>query len=205
MIPKAIGDPPANINHPVIHVSWNDAIAYCNWLSDHRGFQKVYTISGAKVSANWKANGYRLPTEAEWEYAARSKGKDYKYAWGNGEPHGNIGDEKGKEKYPDWIIWENYNDGYETTAPVGSFKQGDLGITDMTGNVYEWCWDWYASAYYNISPNNNPTGPETGSYRVIRGGSGGCRPVFLRCTYRSKNSPANRSDIIGFRLARVDS
>ena len=190
-------------NHPVVHVSWNDAIAYCNWLSEQEGLEQVYTISGENISANWQANGYRLPTEAEWEYAARSRGKAYKYAWGNGPPYGNIADEAAKAENPGWTIWEGYNDGYTRTAPVGQFKQGDLELFDMTGNVLEWCWDWYDGDFYSNSPTTDPVGPEKGSYRVLRGGSWGNYPAYLRCSNRSDNSPDYRRNDYGFRLSRA--
>ncbi|MCG8330175.1 MAG: SUMF1/EgtB/PvdO family nonheme iron enzyme [Chitinophagales bacterium] len=190
-------------NHPVMHVSWNDAIAYCNWLSKQQGYQPVYTISKNEVTANWNANGYRLPTEAEWEFAARSRGKMYKYAWGNGQPHANIADETGKGTYIDWVIWEGYIDGYVHTAPVGRFEQGDLGLSDMTGNVWEWCWDWYDKNYYHYSPAENPKGANTGSYRILRGGSWNWEPAYLRCANRNYKNPYNMDSFIGFRLSRT--
>jgi formylglycine-generating enzyme required for sulfatase activity len=193
--------PSSEYNHPVIHVSWNDAIAYCNWRSEQEGLQKVYTISGSTVSANWSANGYRLPTEAEWEYAARSRGKDYKYAWGNGSPKGNIADETAKKTFSDWTIWDGYTDGYLYTAPVDQFEQGDLGLFNMSGNVWEWCWDWYGS--YPSAAQNNLRGADTGSYRVLRGGSWDFGPANLRCASRSSGTPGRRNDDIGFRLARA--
>ncbi|MCO6476413.1 MAG: SUMF1/EgtB/PvdO family nonheme iron enzyme [Phaeodactylibacter sp.] len=197
--------PSGEYNHPVIHVSWNDAVAYCNWLSEQHGYQKVYTISGGTVTANWSANGYRLPTEAEWEFAARSGGKKYKYAWGNDNtPHANIADESFKKQYSGWTIWEGYNDGYVHTSPVGKFEQGDLGLADMTGNVWEWCWDWYDSDYYEKSKNSrDPRGPDSGSFRVLRGGSWVSLPALVRCADRSDSAPGGRSYSVGFRLARA--
>jgi formylglycine-generating enzyme required for sulfatase activity len=195
--------PRSEYNHPVIHVSWNDAVAYCNWLSQQHRYEAVYTINGDKVTANWEADGYRLPTEAEWEFAARSRGKSYKYAWGNGPPHGKIADETAKQTYDGWTIWKDYTDGYAHTAPVGRFEQGDLGLSDMTGNVWEWCWDWYDSDYYSNSSSRNPRGPSTGSSRVLRGGSWSLKPANLRCAYRFSYSPDSRIVFIGFRLART--
>jgi formylglycine-generating enzyme required for sulfatase activity len=195
--------PAAEQNHPVIHVSWNDAVAYCNWLSGQHGLTKVYTITGNKVTANWDANGYRLPTEAEWEYAARSRGQDYKYAWGNGGPKGNIADETTKKTFSDWTIWQGYTDGYLYTAPVNQFEQGDLGLFNMSGNVWEWCWDWYNDDYYGKSPSRDPRGPESGSYRVLRGGSWDFIPAVLRCADRYGSTPDLRNRSCGFRLARA--
>lgn len=166
-------------DHPVVCVSWNDAIAYCNWRSQKEGLTPVYTITKNTVNANFSANGYRLPTEAEWEYAARCGEKGYKYSWGDGDPQGksggNIADEALKRALPKWPweIWKGYDDGYVYTAPVGSFELNDFGLYDMTGNAWEWCWDWYGKEYYKNSPKRNPQGPSSGDYssRVVRGGA----------------------------------
>lgn len=196
--------PSSEYEHPVIHVSWNDAIAYCNWRSEKEGLSKVYTISRDKVRANWNANGYRLPTEAEWEYAARDGGKAIQYAWGNGKPNGNVADETAKKKFADWTTFDGYTDGHVYTSPVGTFAQGSLGLHDMSGNVWEWCWDWYDIGYYAKSNNNrDPRGPDSGSDRVGRGGSWDNFPAFARVANRLYNSPDNRYDFLGFRLART--
>ncbi len=189
-------------NHPVVHVSWYDAVHYCNWKSRQEGYQEVYTINGENVSANWSANGYRLPTEAEWEYAARNLGKRIKYAWGNEFPHGNVADESAKKKFTDWTIFEGYEDGYVYTAPVGSFEQGDQGLFDLSGNVWEWCWDWYGSDYYANSPTRDPRGPASGSYRVNRGGSWNSFASYCLVSYRYDFTPSFRVYYLGFRLSR---
>jgi formylglycine-generating enzyme required for sulfatase activity len=183
--------PNTEYNHPVIHVSWYDAVAYCNWLSGEHGLTPVYRISGTTVTPNWSANGYRLPTEAEWEYAARSGGKKEKWAGTSVE-----------SSLTQFVNYSGKGDGYERTAPVGMLRANNLGLADMSGNVYEWCWDWYGSDYYGKSPSSNPKGPDTGSSRVIRGGSWGSNPVFCRAAYRGSNGPADRSSSVGFRLAR---
>lgn len=156
------------MNHPVINVSWNEAQAYAKWA------------------------GKRLPTEAEWEYAARSGSKGYKYSWGNGDPVGKKGDNLG---------WPSYDDGYRYTAPVGSFEPNEFGLFDMTGNVMEWCADWYDPSYYAISPKQNPKGPESGAMRVSRGGSWLGVPDS-RCAFRSGDKPAERASYVGFRCAQ---
>jgi formylglycine-generating enzyme required for sulfatase activity len=170
--------------HPVVCVSWNDAHAFLDWLSQKSG------------------KAFRLPTEAEWEYAARSGGKSYKYSWGNGDPSGNIADESAKRKFP-WasIWWQGYDDGYAYTAPVGSFSPNELGLFDMTGNVWEWCQDWYGKDYYASSPKNNPTGPDSGTLRIGRGGSWYSVPRNIRATYRFRGWPSERLDGNGFRVA----
>ncbi len=183
---------PANeYNHPVAHVSWNDAIAYCNWLSAQHGYQTVYRINVTNVTADWTAEGYRLPTEAEWEYAARSQGGSDKWA--------------GTSSETNLTSFANYNktqDDFEFTTPVGSFKPNTIGLYDMCGNVWELCWDWYGD--YLSYAQTNPRGPASGSNRVIRGGSWDSSVGRLRCTNRSiGGDPANRNGHQGFRLSRA--
>jgi formylglycine-generating enzyme required for sulfatase activity len=180
--------PSSKYNHPVIHVSWNDAVEYCKWLSKKTG------------------QVYRLPTEAEWEYAAGNGNKHTKYSWGNATPSGkqggNVADETAKSKFNDWTIFEGYNDGSVYTAPVGSFAANEYGLFDMSGNVYEWCQDWYNSDYYANSPSSNPPGPNTGPSRVYRGGTWNSYPLYARVVFRSYDTPDSHYDILGFRLAR---
>ncbi|MBI5639485.1 MAG: formylglycine-generating enzyme family protein [Nitrospirae bacterium] len=171
------------MDHPVVQITWDDAQAYVEWL---RG------KSGKK---------YRLPTEAEWEYAARSGGKKYKYSWGEGEPSGNIADESAKKKFPAWTIWEGYDDGYVHTAPVGRSRPNESGLYDITGNVWEWTQDWYGDDYYRYSPKNNPKGPESGHLRVLRGGCWISGPEDLHVATRLAEEPDKKEDIIGFRIA----
>jgi sulfatase modifying factor 1 len=184
--------PQSEYNHPVIHVSWNDATEYCKWLSRQSG------------------KTYRLPTEAEWEYAAGNGSRHTKYSWGNGDPSGkNGGNVTDESKRPgDGVSWatkfEGYNDGYWYTAPVGSYNPNDFGLHDMTGNVWEWCSDWYDSDYYKNSPSSNPTGPSSGSSRVLRGGSWADGPQSCRVAYRGDGTPGVRYSGTGFRLARTN-
>jgi formylglycine-generating enzyme required for sulfatase activity len=181
----------AEDNHPVLHVSWNDAVAYCAWLSEKTGLR------------------YRLPTEAEWEYAAGNGNQHTKYSWGNDDPSGkNGGNVADESKRPsDGVGWstkfEGYNDGYWFTAPVGSYNPNTLGLYDMTGNVWEWCSDWYGADYYKNSPATNPTGPTSGSDRVVRGGSWYNAPRDCRVANRYGNTPGGRYGSVGFRLART--
>ena len=176
--------------HPVVEVSWYGAVAYCNWRSETDGLTPVYTINGDQVTANWQANGYRLPTEAEWEFAARSRGGDDKWAGTSTESQlhkfGNYSGEK---------------DGYAKTAPIGNYESNGIGLHDMSGNVWEWCWDWYGD--YSSTAQTNPHGSTSGSYRVVRGGSWDFKPASLRCANRSGDTPGGRSDSIGFRLSRA--
>ncbi|MFM9946967.1 MAG: SUMF1/EgtB/PvdO family nonheme iron enzyme, partial [Saprospiraceae bacterium] len=149
---------PEEYGHPVIHISWNDAMAFCAWLKKETGLP------------------YRLPTEAEWEYAAGNGSKHTMYSWGNDAPSGkkggNIADERFQKKFPNYRIFEGYTDGYVFTAPVGQFKPNDFGLHDMTGNVWEWCQDvWHKN--YNGAPKDESAWTTGGDQdrRVIRGGS----------------------------------
>jgi formylglycine-generating enzyme required for sulfatase activity len=188
-------------NRPAIYLSWEDATAYCNWLSTQHGYTPVYTTGkGSDISANWQANGYRLPTEAEWEYAARGGGK--KVRFGNGkdiaEPK-EINFDGSKERKTTYSIVGEYR---EKTVPVGSLNSPNtLGLHDMSGNVWEWCWDWYGN--YSKNTQTNPRGPASGSDRVLRGGSWYYSPQDVRAADRLFNTPGLRSGHIGFRLART--
>ncbi len=178
-------------DHPVVNVSWNDAQAFVAWLSRKEG------------------KTYRLPTEAEWEYACRA-GTTTRYVFGD-DPEGmaafgNIADGTLKEKYPNWQ-WATIaaRDGYVYTAPVGRYKSNKWGLFDMHGNVYEWCSDGYAADYYKESPVDDPPGATQAACRVVRGGSWINNPRFARSAYRIRNVPGNRGSYLGFRVALEES
>lgn len=172
------------MNHPVLQISWYDADKYVAWLRKTTG------------------KPFRLPTEAEWEYAARNGGKTIRYGWGDGEPSASIADETAKKKFPNWDIWAGYDDGNLFTTPVGSFHPNELGIYDMVGNAWEWVSDRYREDYYQFSMTDNPLGPNSGEDRCVRGGAWISGPEDLRITIRSHNDPIHRDDITGFRIAR---
>jgi len=179
-------------DRPVESVSWFDAAEYANRLSRREGLTPAYGISGngdgRTVTWNRDANGYRLPTEAEWEYAARG---------GNGSPGNFTYSGSGNINEVAWYI-ENNGGG---TQPVGTLKPNALGLYDMSGNVWEWCWDWWYGAYPDTA-QTDPDGASSGSYRVIRGGSWNDSDGRVRSASRSSGSPPARSHYNGFRLVR---
>ncbi|MCA9093232.1 MAG: SUMF1/EgtB/PvdO family nonheme iron enzyme [Planctomycetaceae bacterium] len=174
-------------DHPVVNVTWNDTEKYLGWLSDKEGVT------------------YRLPTEAEWEYACRA-GTMGRYVTGNDPEElaevGNVADGTARKKFSN-LTTISAEDGYVFTAPVGSFRKNPFGLRDMHGNVWEWCSDWYDEKYYANSPQENPEGASSGSLRVLRGGSWGLDPAHCRLALRYGNAPSDRGCSLGFRLARV--
>jgi formylglycine-generating enzyme required for sulfatase activity len=173
---------PQDDSHPVTCVSHKDAEAFAAWLS--RG----------------SSHRFRLPTEAEWEFAATSRGKARGCSWGSGPPAGNVADESLAPVFPTWERWSGYDDGHRFTAPVGSYPPNELGIHDLTGNVWEWCGDWYDAEHYAHCRRQDPGGPASGEDRSLRGGSWFFGPGTWRVTYRYRLDPAERYDDDGFRL-----
>lgn len=164
-------------DHPVVHVSWRDAVAYASWA------------------------GRELPTEAQWERAARGGLEGARFPWGDDL----------RPRAPDWEcnIWQGsfpevntLEDGYLTTAPVRTFRPNGLGLWQAVGNVWEWCRDWYDPGYYAESPRQDPPGPRWGSHRVMRGGSYLCHDSYCyryRVAARTGNTPRSASANLGFR------
>lgn len=172
-------------NHPVVMVSWNDAQAFVEWLN-----------------GKTDGPGYRLPTEAQWEYAARA-GTATPFFWGYkpSAAYANFGDLSYSRAYPrDTRVNRGYNDGFVQTAPVGSFKPNPWGLYDMAGNAAEWCRDWYGE--YSGEHQDDPAGPGSGDRRVLRGGAWSIGAAGLRSAGRNCNTPDLRLSDIGFRLVR---
>ncbi len=186
---------------PVENVTWYDALRYCNALSTREGLTPAYSIgSGGEtptVTWNRSASGYRLPTEAEWEYACRA-GTTGPFNTGNNitDSEANCYNHYGYNNKSDRIVG-----GYRrSSAPVRSFKANPWGLFDMHGNVAEWCWDWYGE--YESGEQTNPTGPSTGSFRVNRGGGWNDFPKHIRSAYRSPMADDESGYSIGFRVVR---
>ncbi len=159
-------EPYARDDYPVAFVTWFEAQEFCNWV------------------------GGSLPTEAQWEYAARSRGLAYKYPLGNNISHDDA----------------NYSgvarkDKWKKSAPVGKFPPNLIGLFDLAGNLYEWCYDYYKSDYYVYSPQFNPTGPSSGMFKVVRGGSWYHGEETLRTTHRYRYLAVARLSFLGFRVA----
>ncbi len=192
---RVMGVPPtadagSGPDYPVYNVSWTDAIAFCNALSALEGLKPCYTGSGAAVTCDFSADGYRLPTEAEWEFAARGGAGAAQTPYSGSDNAGEVA----------WYTSVSGNESH----PVASLTPNALGLYDMSGNVWEWCWDWYDAKYYAASSAKDPAGPQSGMYRVLRGGSRGTNEAGL--TVSNRYFGAHRSDSsTGFRVARSGS
>ncbi len=171
-------------DHPVLEVTWYGAVAFAYYLNELEGREQTYSLGDWGVD-HAKA-GYRLPTEAEWEYAARGGASSRGYTYAGSNTVGDVG-------------WYSGNSG-SSTHPVGEKQANELGLYDMSGNVYEWCWDWYGG--YSSGSQTDPAGPSTGSYRVLRGGSWNYFASYLRSASRLNGSPGNSFSFGGFRLVR---
>ena len=176
-------------SYPMHNVTWYDAVEYCNWLSLQEGLEACYTVAGENTTCDFSKNGYRLPTEAEWEYAARGGNQSQGYVFSGSNS-------------VDEVAWYDHTTALKGPFDVGTKKANELGIYDMSGNVWEWCFDYYASNYYGNSPSDNPKGAGQNIYRVLRGGSWHYRADLARIADRDGPYPGFTNYNYGFRVVR---
>ncbi len=189
MAQPATADSEREARLPASDVSWFDAIEFCNRLSARAGYRRCYSRLFGRWRCDWRADGYRLPTEAEWEYACRA-GSTSRYCFGD-----EVADLDG-------YAWHAGNANGQA-QPVATRRANAWGLYDLHGNVWEWCWDWYGS--YSPRPVRNPRGPNKlqAGRRVLRGGSFASPPAFLRSAVRDGGGPVNGDSVAGFRCVRV--
>lgn len=202
------------LNQPIIFVNWYDTVKWCNARSQQSGLTPVYYTDTSltqiytngdtdAVYPNWAADGYRLPTEAEWEKAARGGLSGQRFPWGDVISETNANYHSGGGNYD--LGPNGYNTNFDInmnaiayTSPVGYFAPNSYGLYDMAGNVEEWCWDWYET----YAGGNDPHGPASGSMRIMRGGSWNDYADYARCANRVPGSPSDNYVTIGFRCVR---
>jgi formylglycine-generating enzyme required for sulfatase activity len=206
-------------NHPVVRVNWFDVIKWCNARSEMEGLAPCYMVGGSMMKTgqgepvvDWTANGYRLPTEAEWEKASRGGLIGTRFPWGESISHSQANNYSSDGWAYDVSPTRGFHPTYAVgnqpyTSPVGSFAANGYGLHDMAGNVSEWCWDLYGAFYpkpYDAGAPTDPKGSITGSVRVLRGGAWGLDAFYYgRVAFRDWSNPSfGSTNYLGFRLVR---
>ena len=208
-------------DHPVALVTWLEAVKWCNARSEREGLSPCYwlrlevfrsggfPLPAGDLVCNWEVGGYRLPTEAEWELAARGGAEGHRFAWSDTDT---IQHSRANYRSSDAYSYDTsatrgyhptyYDGAHPYSSPVGSFATNGYGLYDMTGNIMEWCWDIYYSLYYDDSPSHDPRGPKYGTERVLRGGNYAAEAHYCRVAHRGANSYGWGGMSSGFRLAQ---
>jgi formylglycine-generating enzyme len=210
-------------NQPIQSVNWWDAVKWCNARSQQAGLMPVYYTDPALTDIytngddtntlypNWTANGYQLPTEAQWEKAARGGLSGLRFPWGNTISESQANYEGDTNLFTYDLGPNGYNTNFDSgsepyTSPVGYFPANGYGLNDMAGNLLEWCWDWYGTATnsfgYGQPSTNNPTGPSSGTFRLTRGGEWGFYANIARTANRSPMDPTQAQNYTGFRCVK---
>lgn len=212
-------------NHPVWGVTWHEAVKWANARSEREGLTPCYYTDSTQATVyragrvavliegvKWSGCGYRLPTEAEWEYAARGGAAGHRFLWSDSDEiqhaRANYNSSQYSGEAYDTSPTRGYHPDYDNvpmpyTSPVGSFAPNGYGLYDMAGNVWEWVWDWYNEGYYTFSPESDPRGPASGSNRVLRGGDWSGSARGCRVADRFSHPPDDSSYNLGFRLVRT--
>lgn len=179
-----------NDEFPITNITWIDAVKYCNWLSKTNGLQAAYKKVDGKYECDFTANGFRLPSQAEWEFAAKGGTKSKNFAYSGSDDL-------------EMIAWYAANS-RKSPQKKGTKLANELGIYDMSGNVWEWCWDYYSPIYHKVEKRDNPTGPERGDKRCVRGGSWDSSKLnYLKPSNQLSWDPNTTNDFFGFRVVRT--
>ena len=205
-------------NQPIQTINWYDAVKWCNARSQNAGLTPVYYTNPSltqiytngdtnTVYPNWTANGYQLPTEAQWEKAARGGLSGLRFPWGDSVSESQANYYGDIEEFSYDLGPDGYNTNFDSgaepyTSPVGYFPANGYGLYDMAGNLREWCWDWYGQSSYGQPTTNNPTGASSGTFRVTRGGFWGFQALDARCANRGQGNPDQPDENTGFRCVK---